>query len=350
VDKSKDSDHCGACNNNCPLHAHCENGSCVCPTGESECGGVCRELDKDPENCGACGAACSSETIRCVASKCREVEAIASGQARPYGLALDATHVYWTNQGNGTVMKAPLAGGTAVELTAGLDTPIGIAVDATHAYVAAQGSVVELPLAGGVATTLASGAFDAWGVAVDATHVYWTTSTSVARTTKQPGGSVELIATASIGEGFIAVDGSGVYFTAEGDDAVMKAPLAGGSTVILASDQYDPRGIALDASNVYWTNYAYNGWINNDLGSVVSVPKAGGTPDVIASGLSYPTGIAVLGSVYWAMQNRIMADPDGMLVASAYDPKQVAANASHVYWTNAGALFGADGSVVRTIR
>ena len=57
----------------------------------------------------------------------------------------------------------------------------------------------------------------------------------------------------------------------------------------LASEQDGPLGIAIDASNVYWTNGA----------SVMKVPKSGGTPTKLASTQGAVT-LAVEGdSVYW---------------------------------------------------
>ena len=63
---------------------------------------------------------------------------IAMGQTGPLGIAVDATHVYWTTYGDGTVMKVPLAGGSALPLASNLATtsrhPSAIAVNATFVY------------------------------------------------------------------------------------------------------------------------------------------------------------------------------------------------------------------------
>jgi hypothetical protein len=54
-----DLNNCGFCGNVCPVGGSCSNGSCVCPTGQTNCNGVCVDLN---DNCGTCGNVCTGGT------------------------------------------------------------------------------------------------------------------------------------------------------------------------------------------------------------------------------------------------------------------------------------------------
>ena len=167
-----------------------------CPSGDSLCGGVCVNKQTNPKNCGGCGLKCS---VPCVAGEC--LVTLASGQDTPWGIAVDDTSVYWTNQGAvGSVDKVPLGGGKIVTIASGQQAT-GIAVDATSVYWAGNGNVLKIPLDGGEFTTLASGA-----------------------------------------NKVITLDGMYVYWTDIHTDTVLSVPLDGGSTLTLASGQSGPFG------------------------------------------------------------------------------------------------------------
>jgi hypothetical protein len=61
---------------------------------------------------------------------------IAASQDIPFGIAVDATNVFWTNEGSGpklgTVMSAPIGGGAPTTLASGQPTPRAIAIDANN--------------------------------------------------------------------------------------------------------------------------------------------------------------------------------------------------------------------------
>ena len=73
----------------------------------------------------------------------------------------------------------------------------------------------------------------------------------------------------------------------------MAAPLDGGDVSTLASGQVGPLQIALDETNLYWSNYS--------SGEIMMLELTGGVPRVLAAGQSCPGGIALDDTnVYWA--------------------------------------------------
>lgn len=126
---------------------------------------------------------------------------------------------------------------------------------------------------------------------VDATSVYWanyigSTPSGAGSIVKVPiaGGSTLTLASGLTYPDDIAVDESNVYFITKGvtspsqTGAVMRVPLAGGASTTLWSAPLDPldagvtlrpEGIAVDANNVYWTTTEANG----PTGAVMKMPK-----------------------------------------------------------------------------
>jgi hypothetical protein len=68
----------------------------------------CTDTTSDPFNCGACGHDCLGGA--CSVSKCLPF-VVANEPGEPTALAVDGTHVYWTNATSGDVRRAPITGG-----------------------------------------------------------------------------------------------------------------------------------------------------------------------------------------------------------------------------------------------
>ena len=69
VDVAEDRGSDAPMDTGCPAHAdRLPSGGCACVIGYRICGDVCRELDTDPANCGACGNVCDGGL--CVTGRC----------------------------------------------------------------------------------------------------------------------------------------------------------------------------------------------------------------------------------------------------------------------------------------
>ena len=224
----------------------------------------------------------------------------------PSGIVVDATNVYWTDTGfvpdpdagrpgaAGDVMVEPIDGGRSAMLAVGLLAQ-GIALDATNAYWTDSGigAVMKVAIGDGTpgtSTQLAT-ALNPSGIAVDATSVYWSDSGGVMKV-PIAGGTSTMLAPAGGAPGAVAVDATSVYWTDPGNGTVTKVPTGGETSTTLASGQNGPSQIAVDATSVYWTT--------SGGGTVMKVPLGGGTPTTLATGQDGPSGIIVdATSVYW---------------------------------------------------
>ncbi len=86
VSLTDDHDNCGACGRVCSGASQCGAGACQsvqsasaitsCAKDNAFCtsDGACRDLQHDPNNCGACGALCTAGDV-CAAGKCAKLEA-----------------------------------------------------------------------------------------------------------------------------------------------------------------------------------------------------------------------------------------------------------------------------------
>jgi hypothetical protein len=268
---------------------------------------------------GAGGVACGPAT--CARGCCE------NGTCAPFALQSSS------RCGTGNAACSACAGMCAlgrceVTLASGQSLPQYVAVDATHVYWTSGGSVMKVPLGGGSPTALASGQKNPSWITVDTASVYWTNSGDGA-VMKVPlgGGTPATIASGSSGS--IAVDASNVYWS--NGSGVMKTPLGGGNPTALASGA--ATSIAVDATSVYFTNAS----------ALMKVPLAGGSATTLASGQSVRS-IAVDGtSVYWTdfFSGSVMKVPLGggalTTVASGQDqPVSVTVDATSLYWSNLG--------------
>lgn len=289
---------------------------------------------------------------------------LASGLMNAATVAVDATHVYWTESADGlsdpnagvtSVKKVALAGGAVTTIASRTGQPnsvgtssIGVAAEGvfwTESNATAQ-SLLTVGLGGGAVTTLATAATNyPNALALDATTVYFTdvgggTNFGAVRAVPKGGGSPTDVATGLPGPWAIAVDSTSVYWTDTWDGAIRKAPKVGGSPTTLASGGSTATTagvIAVDGSGVYFIAGGAN------AGDVCRVGLDGGAVTTLAS----PASAAALAidaiDVYWA-------DPTGAIyrvgkgggssshVAVTGAPAAIAVDAANVYWSDGASI------------
>ncbi len=216
LDLSNDPAFCGGCDAGCNQVGGglptCTGGQCgtTCAAGFTGCGASCADLQTSPDHCGTCDHPCTAPIdgqAACVAGTCvasclpgwtissgacvppplATPQWLVTGLTTPEDLAVDDTHVYWTDIGAGTVSSVPKDGGTITLLAQGQAKPLRIAVDATNVYWINNlgGAVMVAPKSGwGVPSVLAS-AVSPLGIAAVAGKVYWSNTGSGASYTLQ---------------------------------------------------------------------------------------------------------------------------------------------------------------------
>jgi hypothetical protein len=297
----------------------------------------CGPTDSDAHNCGQCGHDCLGGT--CASGSCGPV-VLASAQRQPAYVALDGEFVYWTNSGDGTIAKVPIAGGTPQVIAIGAAPRVWtIFASRVGVFWTENGGsrVAGVPLDGGIVATLAEGQDAPRGIVSDGTRVYWTNEGNDAgfvESAEPDGGGLEILSPQQAGSKDIAVQAGWLYFANAGDGTVVRMQTDGGAASAIVSNHPNAFGLTVDSNNVYFTTHTTRGvvaqakldgtglvnlaidqavpraiatdgtavyWTNESDGTVRRAHVGGGSVTTLATGQRAPWGIAVDGSaVYWA--------------------------------------------------
>jgi hypothetical protein len=316
---------------------------------------LCVDLDTSAKNCGVCGHDCLGGT--CSGGICQPMTLAALSGSEAPGIAVDATNVYWTDQGTGTnftgfLKSVPKAGGTVVTLASSLTVPVLATVGGGNVFWSAGAdpggdAIFSIPSAGGTASTLVNDN-NVVDIVADNNNVYWVDQSNGVQQAPVAGGTPKVLAPTQGSGSAIATDGTNVYW-ADGASfssmTIAKVPIGGTSVTKLTSGLgfISPGGLATDGTNVYWIETNPSG-----TARIGSVPVAGGSPTT--SSLTAPplTGGAVIAvdssNFYWAVygSGSLMraqlpvsnANPGTVMASTSVVSEQLVVDATAVYWNS----------------
>lgn len=218
-------------------------------------------------------------------------------------LAVDATHVYWTNFIFEEVARAPKTGGEE-EIIADLNaSPQEVIVDDQHAYWTTTGDsdvLQRVVKQGGAAPELMSQVGLPDDIAFDAEFVYWTSRSGGSRLQRVHKTTKVIDDLAAVGPvGDMAVAGDFVYYATP--TSISRISIIGANTFTLASAQPNIVEFALADSFIAWASLS----ANNDIRRI---PIGGGSVEILETGVSGPVQLLADGdSLYWADEDQIKA-------------------------------------------
>jgi hypothetical protein len=241
--------------------------------------------------------------------------------SNPAYLAVSGTSLYYTNFGtgpsDGTVSSVPLGGGTPTDLASGLDSPWALTVAGNTVYFTISrangtGAVFSVPTAGGAVTSIQDSVTGTFGIVNDGTNLFWTLDSD---TSGVGGVTIEEVALAGgtpkqlIGNGStflpdgLAIAGTDLYVPGQGTQSAVYHATTSGAVALEPLDTPEAityADVAVSQDTVYATI--------DDIapaGAIVSFPRQGGVAKNVATNLNHPQRLALDGT------NLYFTDPDG---------------------------------------
>lgn len=179
-----------------------------------------------------------------------------------WDVASNDSYVVFSEHDSGSIARVPVAGGGPEVVVTGLNAPSMLAVDATHVYWSEFDALRRAPLSGGSPETIAAGESPAERIHIElgGSEIFWLNTTGQVRAIPKSGGIAEDVALLS-GCADFAVDDMHVYCTTQA--AVVRVSRSGNAAlqIVVHSLDRDPTDshpqhagrIALTETHVFFT-------------------------------------------------------------------------------------------------
>jgi hypothetical protein len=351
ADLMNDPAHCGTCDSVCTgdvatSQGVCTAGACssTCPSGWTRCANGCFHLQSDATHCGTCENACAAGEY-CTLGACHpQTELlVADGLGKPEDIAADGQQVFFSTLTDGAIQRVTI-GGVPVKLAAGQANPTRLTIDATHVYWTNQlgGAVMRVLRDGSAPAEVVASAVAPRAIALDAGNVYWgengmfNMTTVVKRAPKGVGVVGQEIAPGAFeASGVVELLVVGGTLYVKGGDMVTEVPLAGGPPV---TEPAVAQGFAIDAYHVFRATQAGSvsfEWTSRS-GDESGAGRAAIEPSLL---VATPCGALFPGGFVPIQPTSLVNRPFGSITAirfPAVAPGRIAFSAPYAFWTEPG--------------
>lgn len=184
-----------------------------------------------------------------------------TGASGPWGVATDATFIYWSNESSGHIGRAKL-NGTEVNQSfiTGCSSPKGVTVDGSHVYWcnSGTGDIGRAAIGGGtVEQAWITGGSTPYGIAVNGLNVFWCNAgTAKIGRAAIGGGTVEQSWISATGQTLrgLAVNASYVFWANLAGGNIIRAPIGGGTGTAFITGASAPSGVAVGPAHIFWSS------------------------------------------------------------------------------------------------
>lgn len=222
-----------------------------------------------------------------------QTQILASELNAPGDIQLDTTSIYWVEIYGDVVKKVPIDGGPTTKVAS---SDMGgnqacLAIDATHIYWSDWSTIWEMEKVGGPVTVLASGLNSISSLRAHSTNLYFRSDSGIEKVDLETHKVTILVpADSSLDfQGGLVVDDTGIYFPDYLEGFIFKTTLNGEQITTLAAGLDQPHGLLLDSGFLYWA----------ERNAIRQMSVTGGTIKTLVSGIS-PYQIAKDNThIYW---------------------------------------------------